>query len=57
MAENTEIGTIGESHDCEDETVKKSLSKNLNGATDYLTPKARLAFTKLRKTFAKALIL
>lgn len=31
--------------DCEDETIGRSLSKNLNGATVYLTPVARQAFT------------
>ena len=31
--------------------------KNLNRATDYLTPKARLTFIKLRKAFTKAPIL
>ena len=59
MAEDTKVGIIGVVGDCEDETVKRSplTSKNLNGAIGYLTPKARLAFTKLRKTLTKALIL
>ena len=43
--------------DCEDETVKRSPSKNLNGATGYLTPNARQAFIQLRQAFTKAPIL
>ena len=54
VAESDVVDIIAGSGDCEDETVKRSSSKNLNGATDYLTPKARLAFTKLRKEFTKA---
>ena len=57
MAERDEVGIIGIGSDCGDKTVKRSPSKNLNGATGYLTPKARLAFTKLRKAFTKTLIL
>ena len=55
MVENAEVASIN-SGDCEDETVKRSplTSKNSNGAISYLTPKARLTFTKLRKTFTKA---
>ena len=58
MVEDAEVSSIG-SRDCEDETVKRSLltSKNLKEATSYLTPKARLAFTQLRKAFTKAPIL
>ena len=58
MAEDAEVGSIG-GGDCKDETVKRSplTCKNLNGATDYLTLKARLAFTQLRKAFTEALIL
>ena len=58
MAEDAEIGSVG-GDDCKDETVKRSLltSKNSNKATGYLIPKARLAFTQLRKAFIKALIL
>ena len=43
MAEDGEVGSIGGSGDSEDETVKRSLfiSKNLNGATGYLTPNAK----------------
>ena len=57
MAENAEVGSIG--GDCEDETVKRSplTSKNLNGATGYLTPDAKRAFTQLRQAFTKAPIL
>ena len=53
LAKRDEFGTVGSGGDCEDETVKRLLSKNLNGATGYLIAKARLAFTKLRKTFIK----
>ena len=57
MAKSNEVG--GDSGgDREDKTVKRSpCSKNLNGATDYLTPDARGAFTQLRQAFTKALIL
>ena len=57
VAKRNEIGIIGGGSNCKDKTVKKLPSKNLNRATSYLTPKARLAFTKLRKAFTKALIL
>ena len=57
IAKDVEVGSIGGNGDCEDETVKKSPSKNSNGVMGYLTPKARLAFTKLRKRFTKAQIL
>ena len=58
MAENTKFDSVS-SGDCEDKTVERSplISKNLNGATSYLTLKARLAFTQLRKAFTKAPIL
>ena len=58
MAKDTEVDSIG-SGDCEDKTVERLplTSKNSNGATGYLTSKARLAFTKLRKAFTKAPIL
>ena len=58
MAEDAEAGSIG-GGDCKDETVKRSplTFKNLNGATGYLILEARLAFTQLKKTFIKALIL
>ena len=58
MAENTEVDSVGGS-DCKDETVERLplTSKNSNRATGYLTPKARLTFTQLRKAFTKALIL
>ena len=58
MAEDAEIGSIGDG-DCDNELIEKSpfTSKNSNGATGYLTSKARLAFTQLRKAFTKAPIL
>ena len=58
MVEDAEVGSVG-SGDCEDGIIKKSplISKNLNGATSYLTPKAKLAFTQWRKAFTKAPIL
>ena len=55
MAENFEVGFGDGSGDCEDITVERSSSKNSNGA-GYLTPKAKLAFTKLRKAFTIVLI-
>ena len=55
VAEVDEIGVSG-GGDREDETVGKS-PKNLNGATGYLTPNARQAFTQLRQAFTKAPIL
>ena len=57
VAEHNEVGTVGGAGDHEDETVKRSLSNNSNRATSYLTPIARLVFTKLRKVFTKAPIL
>ena len=58
MAENTEVGSIDDGGDCEDEMVEKSplISKNLNRATVYLTPDAKQGFTQLRQAFIKALI-
>ena len=57
MAEDAEVGSIG--GDCEDETVKRLplTSKNSNGATGYLTPNTKQAFTQLRQVFTEALIL
>ena len=55
MAEDAEVGSGDD--DCDNETIKKSPSKNLNGATGYLTPDARQAFTQLRQAFTKAPIL
>ena len=59
MAEDAEFGSIGGGGDYEDEMVKRSplTFKNSNRATSYLTPKARLTFTKLGKAFTKAPIL
>ena len=58
MAGIAEVGSVG-GGDCEDETVEKSplTSKNSVGATGYLTPGAKRAFTQLRQAFTKALIL
>ena len=42
MAENAEVGNGSDNH--EDKTVEKLLSKNLNGAMDYLISNARRAF-------------
>ena len=58
MAEDAEVGSIGGGGDCEDETVKRSplTSKNSVGATGYLTPGAKRAFTQLRQAFIKAAI-
>ena len=58
MAEDAEVGGVG-GGDCEDETVERSplTSKNSNGATGYLTPDAKRAFTQLRQAFTKAPIL
>ena len=55
VTEVDEVGVNGV--DCEDKTVERSLSKNLNRATGYPTPKTRQAFTQLRQSFTKALIL
>ena len=56
VAKVDEVGIDGRG-DCEDETVRKSLSKNLNGAIGYLTPDAKQAFIELRQAFTKAPIL
>ena len=58
MAKDAEVGNIGGGNR-EDKTVKRSplTSKNSNGAIGYLTPKARLVFTQLRKTFTETPIL
>ena len=57
MAEDAEVGSTG--GDREDETVERSplTSKNSVGATGFLTPGAKRAFTQLRQAFTKALIL
>ena len=57
VAESDEVGIISDDGDCENKTVERSPSKNSNWAIGYLTPKARLEFNKLRKTFTKAPIL
>ena len=43
--------------DCKDEMFERSLFKNFNKAIGYLSPKARLSFTQLRKAITKAPIL
>ena len=58
MTESDEVGIAGGGgSDCENKIFKRLLFKNLNGAAGYLTLKPRLAFTQLKKTFIKALIL
>ena len=57
VAERDKVGTVGSGGDCEDETLKRLTSKNLNITMGYLTSKARLAFNKLKKAFTKAPIL
>ena len=54
VAERDEVDTVGRGSDYEDKTIKRSLSKNSNGATGFLTSEARLVFTKLKKAFIKA---
>ena len=53
VVEVDEVG-IDDCGDCEDKTVGRLLLKNLNGATSYLTPKARQTVTQLRQTFTVA---
>ena len=55
--ERDKIVIFGNGGDYKNEMVKRLPSKNLNRAMDYLTPEARLVFTKLKKAFTKALIL
>ena len=56
ITEDAEIGSIGGNGNCENETVKRSplTFKNSNGATGYLTPDAKRAFTQLRQAFTEA---
>ena len=58
MAEDVEVGGIGDG-DREDKRVERSplTSKNSNGATGYLTPDAKRAFTQLRQAFTEVPIL
>ena len=58
MAEDAKVGSVGGS-DYKDKMIKRSslIFKNLNGATGYLTPGAKQAFTQLRQAFTKAPIL
>ena len=53
LAEHDKIVIVCGDGDCEDETIERSPSKNLNGITSYLISKTRLAFNKLRKAFTK----
>ena len=59
MADDAGVGSIGGGGNRKDKTVKRSplIFKHLNGATGYLTPGAKQAFTQLRQAFIKALIL
>ena len=43
MAEDAEVGSIGDGSNYKDVTVKRSplISKNSNGATGYLTPNTK----------------
>ena len=56
VAKIDEVG-VGSGDDCEDKKVERLLSKNSNRATGYLTSDTRQAFTQLRQTFIKLLIL
>ena len=47
MAEDNEVGVGISNGNCEDKTVERLPSKNLNGATSYLTPNIRQAFIYL----------
>ena len=53
MAEDAEVGSVDGGGDYKNETVERSplISKNSNGATGYLTPNAKRAFTQLRQVF------
>ena len=53
MAESDKIGNGG---NCKNKMIKKSLYKNLNGATDYLIPNVKQVFIYLRQVLIKALI-
>ena len=56
MPEDAEVDIDG--NDCKDTINKRSLhSKNLNGATGYLTPNAKQTFIQFRQAFTKAPIL
>ena len=57
ITKTDEVGISSSYGDYEDDTVEKSFFKNLNKTAGYLTPKARLAFTQLKKVFTKAAIL
>ena len=56
IAKSDKVGIISGGADYKNEIIKRSPFKNLNKAATYLTPKARLPFTQLRKMFIKILI-
>lgn len=53
VAKVDEVGIVNSGGDYENKKIKKSPSKNLNGAS-YLTPDAKKAFNHLRHAFTKA---
>ena len=59
IAENVVVCSVVGVSDCKNERVERSaiISMNSNGATDYLIPNAKQAFTQLKQAFTKALIL
>lgn len=74
IAEDAEVGRVGSGGgDCEDETIKRLLSKNSNGADyratdakkgnkstrnfEYLISDAKSTFNQLRQAFTEAPIL
>ena len=59
MTEDAEVSSIDGGGDRKDKTIKRLplTSKNSNGATGYLTPGAKQAFTQLRQAFTEAPIL
>ena len=56
IAKDAEVGSIDDDYEEKPFERLSLTSKNLNKAIDYLIPKARLAFTQLRKAFTKTLI-
>ena len=54
VAKSKEVGIIDGSDNCEDETVKRLSSKNLNRVVRYLILTTRLVFTQLKKALTKA---
>ena len=51
MAKNDKVDS--NCSNCDNKTIKKLQFKNLNRAIKYLTPKARIAFTQLKKHLPK----